>query len=130
MEDKQKEIEIQNMIEIVDKVFSSYYSGDYESGIRDFATRLIQSNVKILPEDSVVITKEELKKIIQEEYQNALKDKVVLSREEYAMLVNQYKTLEIKYSNLCDNYRLCKDANTLTDKLYELAKQRLIFTIS
>ena len=43
-------------------------------------------------------------------YRNC-KDKVVLTREEYEMLVNQYKTLEIKYSNLCDNYRLCKDAN-------------------
>lgn len=56
---KEKQIEIQNMIEIVEKVFSSDYSGDYESGIRDFATRLIQNNVKILPEDSVVLTREE-----------------------------------------------------------------------
>lgn len=24
---------------------------------------------------------------------------------------NKYKNLEIKYSHLCDNYRLCKDAN-------------------
>lgn len=36
---------------------------------------------------------------------------VVLMREEYEMLTNQYRALEIKYSNLCDNYRLCKDAN-------------------
>lgn len=36
---------------------------------------------------------------------------VVISREEYEMLVNKYKNLEIKYSNLCDKYRLCKDAN-------------------
>ena len=46
---------------------------------------------------------------------------VVLSREEYEMFVNQYKNLEIKYSNLCDNYRLCKDAN-------ETLKQNVITT--
>ena len=48
-----------------------------------------------------------------------LQDSVVLSREEYEMLINQYKNLEIKYSNLCDNYRLCKDAN-------ETLKQNII----
>ena len=48
-------------------------------------------------------------------------DSVVLSREKYEMLVNQYKNLEIKYSNLCDNYRLCKDAN-------ETLKQNIIIT--
>ena len=36
---------------------------------------------------------------------------VVISREEYETLANRYKNLEIKYSHLCDNYRLCKDAN-------------------
>lgn len=50
-----------------------------------------------------------------------LQDSVVLSVEEYEMLVNQYKNLEIKYSNLCDNYRLCKDAN-------ETLKQNIIIT--
>lgn len=46
---------------------------------------------------------------------------VVLSRKEYEMLANKYKNLEIKYSNLCDNYRLCKDAN-------ETLKQNVITT--
>lgn len=50
-----------------------------------------------------------------------LQDSVVLSAEEYEMLVNQYKNLEIKYSDLCDNYRLCKDAN-------ETLKQNIIIT--
>ncbi|MDY2737292.1 hypothetical protein [Intestinibacter sp.] len=50
-----------------------------------------------------------------------LQDSVVLSMEEYEMLVNQYKNLEIKYSDLCDNYRLCKDAN-------ETLKQNIIIT--
>ena len=50
-----------------------------------------------------------------------LQDSVVLSVEEYEMLVNQYKNLEIKYSNLCDNYRLCKDVN-------ETLKQNIIIT--
>lgn len=35
-----------------------------------------------LPENAMVLTEEELKNIIQEEYQNALKDKVVLTKEE------------------------------------------------
>ena len=57
-----------------------------------------------------------------EYYQPKLpKDSVVLSREEYEMLANKYKNLEIKYSNLCDNYRLCKDAN-------ETLKQNVITT--
>ena len=55
-------------------------------------------------------------------YQSKLpENSVVLSGEEYEMLVNQYKNLEIKYSNLCDNYRLCKDAN-------ETLKQNIIIT--
>ena len=55
-------------------------------------------------------------------YQSKLpKDSVVLSREEYEMLANKYKNLEIKYSNLCDNYRLCKYAN-------EILKQNIIIT--
>lgn len=44
-------------------------------------------------------------------YRKIPEDSAVLSKEEYEMLANQYKNLEIKYSNLCDNYRLCKDAN-------------------
>lgn len=54
-------------------------------------------------------------------YRKINEDSIVLSREEYEMLVNQYKNLEIKYSNLCDNYRLCKDAN-------ETLKQNIIIT--
>ena len=54
-------------------------------------------------------------------YRKINEDSVVLSREKYEMLVNQYKNLEIKYSNLCDNYRLCKDAN-------ETLKQNIIIT--
>ena len=40
------------------------------------------------------------------------------------MLANQYKNLEIKYSNLCDNYRLCKDANeTLKQNVITIHKE-------
>lgn len=51
------------------------------------------------------------KALYDADYRKIDKDGVVISREEYEMLANQYKNLEIKYSNLCDNYRLCKDAN-------------------
>ena len=54
-------------------------------------------------------------------YRKINEDSIVLSREKYEMLANQYKNIEIKYSNLCDNYRLCKDAN-------ETLKQHIIVT--
>ena len=54
-------------------------------------------------------------------YRKINEDSIVLSREKYEMLVNQCKNLEIKYSDLCDNYRLCKDAN-------ETLKQNIIIT--
>ena len=54
-------------------------------------------------------------------YRKLTKDSVVLSRKEYEELANQHKNLEIKYSNLCYNYRLCKDAN-------ETLKQHIIVT--
>ena len=49
-------------------------------------------------------------------YRKVPEDSVVLSKEEYEMLANQYKNLEIKYSNLCDNYKLCKDANEMSKR--------------
>ena len=59
--------------------------------------------------------------LIEQGYRKLPKDSVVLTKEEYEVLANQYKNLEIKYSNLCDNYRLCKDAN-------ETLKQNIIIT--
>ena len=59
--------------------------------------------------------------LVLEGYRKLPEDSVVLSKEKYGMLVNQYKNLEIKYSNLSDNYRLCKDAN-------ETLKQNIIIT--
>lgn len=39
---------------------------------------------------------------------------------------NKYKNLEIKYSNLCDNYRLCKDANeTLKQNVINAGRQKV-----
>lgn len=39
---------------------------------------------------------------------------------------NKYKNLEIKYSNLCDNYRLCKDANeTLKQNVINAGHQKV-----
>ena len=51
------------------------------------------------------------KRLERKGYRKIPENAVVLTREEYKTLVNEYKSLEIKYSNLCDNYRLCKDAN-------------------
>ena len=39
---------------------------------------------------------------------------------------NKYKNLEIKYSNLCDKYRLCKDANeTLKQNVINAGHQKV-----
>ena len=39
---------------------------------------------------------------------------------------NKYKNLEIKYSNLCDKYRLCKDANeTLKQNVINAGRQKV-----
>ena len=47
-----------------------------------------------------------------EHYQPKLpEDSVVLSREEYEQHANEYKNLSIKYDQVSDKYRLCKDAN-------------------
>ena len=76
------------------------------------AIDLYNAKCRIIPEDSVVLTKEELKKIIQEEYQNALiqeeyqnalKDKVVLTREEWAQRVpfGLYQVAKVLYNGKC-----------------------------
>lgn len=57
------------------------------------------------------LTQETAKALYNAIYRKIDKDGVVISREEHEMLANKYKNLEIKYSNLCDKYRLCKDAN-------------------
>ena len=85
----------QDQIEEIENMIDSYLHGVIDGNELTLAGMIYN---KILPEDSVV-----------------------LSAEEYEMLVNQYKNLEIKYSNLCDNYRLCKDAN-------ETLKQNIIIT--
>ena len=79
-----------------------------------------RTDICFIPDLDKPIAKELLK-----HYQPKLpKDSVVLSREEYEMLANKYKNLEIKYSNLCDNYRLCKDANeTLKQKVIIARKE-------
>lgn len=59
-------------------------------------------------------------------YRKIDEDSVVLSREEYETLANKYKSLEIKYSNLCDNYKLCKDANeTLKQNVINAGRQKV-----
>lgn len=63
MDDKK----IEEMSKIVDKVFRCYYKGDYESGIKDFATHLVEFGAIVLPEGSVVFTQEEYLRMVVEE---------------------------------------------------------------
>lgn len=59
-------------------------------------------------------------------YRKIDEDSMVISREEYEMFANKYKNLEITYSNLCDNYRLCKDANeTLKQNVINAGRQKV-----
>ena len=107
MKDKEKQIE--EMAKIIDDrlIEANCWLGTMYKGIgRWIAQKLVEHYQLKLPKDTGTVSMEEYEMLA-----NKYKDSVVLSREEYEMLANQYKNLEIKYSNLCDNYRLCKDAN-------------------
>ena len=70
--------EIEEMAKDIDVIYSTDFKGDYESGIRDIAKALIKMN-----------------------YQKVDKNKVVLSREELNMLIdNIEKSSEIKAEEL------------------------------
>ena len=36
---------------------------------------------------------------------------VVLTKEEHTALINEFNALQHKYNDICDRYRLCRDAN-------------------
>lgn len=63
---------------------------------------------------------------IEQGYQKIDKDSVVLSKKEYEMRITQYKNLEIKYSNLSDNYKLCKDANETIKQFAVIARKEAV----
>lgn len=56
MTDKQQ---IEQLEKDLDKIFSSNFNGDYESGIKDFAKRLYKANYRQVPKNAVVLTREE-----------------------------------------------------------------------
>lgn len=97
-------------IEETAKVIGNTWLVDLEGNTKDVCEVLDEVDIKGIARE-----------LYEKGYRKLPKDSVVLSREEYEMLANQYKNLEIKYSNLCDNYRLCKDAN-------ETLKQNVIIT--
>lgn len=47
---------------------------------------------------------------------------VVLTKEEHTSLINEFNGLQHKYNDICDRYRLCKDAN-------ETIKQNLVIKV-
>lgn len=49
--------------------------------------------------------------IYDNNYRKITEDSVVLSKEEYEQHANEYRNLSIKYEQVFDKYRLCKDAN-------------------
>lgn len=114
-------------------------SGDYIRITTDNATTVINLKDKAfadikeiningakfykLPEDSVAITREELKKIIQEEYQNALKDKVVITKKEYERLLKIEKDFNTVHYCFVEKSRVVeaskKTARELLIKQYQ-----------
>lgn len=60
-----------------------------------------------------------------EHYQPKIpKDSVVISRDEFEQHANEYKNLSIKYDQIFDKYRLCKDANEkLKQKIISASKE-------
>ena len=51
------------------------------------------------------------RELLEQGYHKLPENSVVLSREEYEQHANEYKNLSIKYDQISDKYRLCKDAN-------------------
>lgn len=56
MTDKQQ---IEQLEKDLDKIFSSNFNGDYESGIKDFAKRLYNAGYRRVGKNAVVLTREE-----------------------------------------------------------------------
>lgn len=69
---------------------NSCYKGDCIGSeicaVRENCKKLYNAGYRKIHENAVVLTEERLKAIIEEEYKNALKGKVVLTMEEYQML--------------------------------------------
>lgn len=55
--------------------------------LKEFTENLYNAGYRKVPVDTLILTENQLKKIIEEEYKNALKGKVVLTTEEYQDLV-------------------------------------------
>ena len=51
------------------------------------------------------------RELLEQGYHKLPENSAVLSREEYEQHANEYKNLSIKYDQISDKYRLCKDAN-------------------
>ena len=94
------------------------------------AEKLAKKYQPKLSENMTVLSEEELKNIIKEEYKNALKDKVVLTKEEYenTILGNLNLGMEMgkmkiwrKVITLLKMFEI--DKMYLLDTVYDLAKQ-------
>lgn len=102
----------QKQIEKMAKVIGDTWLVDLEGETKDVCEVLDEVDIKAIARE-----------LYEQDYRKLPKDSVVLSKEEYEMHITQYKNLEIKYSNLSDNYRLCKDANETIKQFAVIARK-------
>ena len=80
-------------------------------------------NLDIFGKPTLVIDRPKFEEVRKKYLDELPKDNIVLPEQSYEQLTTQYKSLEIKYSILVEDYRLCKDANeTLKQKVMESSK--------
>ena len=61
--------------------------------------------------------------LVDKNYQKVGEDEIVISKKDYEALLSELHSLTYKYDKLCDDYRLCKDANETIKQNYIILKQ-------
>ena len=135
MKDKENQIEVKKLVNIITKIYPNKYSIEYPAKAIRLANELLERYQPKLPEDSVVLTMTEHAKLVsqvRDEFEHEYKDKVVLSREKYEKLKTQLKikTNEAEWRadqlqaldkdfELLEKVVKCKDCKWLEEKHYE-----------
>lgn len=117
---KQEQIEEMGKVmpeKIKDPLDNSRYIIFGKSLRREIARIYYNAGYRKVSADTLILTENQLKKIIEEEYKEALEGKVVLSREEYDTL----KAENDKYVKDCIDY--IATINKLENKVWEVEQQ-------
>ena len=79
------------------------------------AETLVDKNYQKVGEDEIVISKKDYEALLSELHS--------LTKKDYEALLSELHSLTYKYDKLCDDYRLCKDANETIKQNYIILKQ-------